>query len=153
MELYYKSLSFYLDYKPLLLNDLLTILSPRLDHSRAVSFFSKVTGGHLPSANSPRSLRCTAKRGHQLFARVSPDGPAEAGQALPEIGPEPQQPICQRSPQQPADRGGRLSGPCIFIVFQIVPNSQFNDCMMRFGNKHNVGMRLCLYASVLFHRA
>lgn len=42
MELYYKSLSFYLDYKPLLLNDLLTILSPRLDHSRAVSFFSKV---------------------------------------------------------------------------------------------------------------
>lgn len=43
MELYYKSLSFYLDFKPLLLNDLLTILSPRLDHSRAVSFFSKVT--------------------------------------------------------------------------------------------------------------
>lgn len=42
VELYYKSLSFYLDYKPLLLNDLLTILSPRLDHSRAVSYFSKV---------------------------------------------------------------------------------------------------------------
>ncbi|XP_044051019.1 clathrin heavy chain 1 isoform X3 [Siniperca chuatsi] len=42
VELYYKSLSFYLEYKPLLLNDLLTILSPRLDHSRAVSFFSKV---------------------------------------------------------------------------------------------------------------
>uniref|UniRef100_A0A4W6C566 Clathrin heavy chain like 1 n=1 Tax=Lates calcarifer TaxID=8187 RepID=A0A4W6C566_LATCA len=41
VELYYKSLSFYLDYKPLLLNDLLTILSPRLDHSRAVTFFSK----------------------------------------------------------------------------------------------------------------
>lgn len=43
VELYYKSLSFYLEYKPLLINDLLTILSPRLDHNRAVSFFSKVT--------------------------------------------------------------------------------------------------------------
>uniref|UniRef100_A0A3Q3KLY7 Clathrin heavy chain n=1 Tax=Monopterus albus TaxID=43700 RepID=A0A3Q3KLY7_MONAL len=42
VELYYKSLYFYLEYKPLLLNDLLTILSPRLDHSRAVAFFSKV---------------------------------------------------------------------------------------------------------------
>lgn len=47
VELYYKSLSFYLEYKPLLLNDLLTILSPRLDHSRAVSFFSKVPSGPL----------------------------------------------------------------------------------------------------------
>ncbi|KAG7259139.1 hypothetical protein CRUP_020676 [Coryphaenoides rupestris] len=42
VELYYKSLSFYLDFKPLLLNDLLAILSPRLDHSRAVTFFSKM---------------------------------------------------------------------------------------------------------------
>ncbi|XP_008416354.1 clathrin heavy chain 1 isoform X2 [Poecilia reticulata] len=42
VELYYKSLSFYLEYKPLLINDLLTILSPRLDHNRAVSFFSKM---------------------------------------------------------------------------------------------------------------
>ena len=47
VELYYKSLSFYLEYKPLLLNDLLTILSPRLDHSRAVTFFSKVTSGEV----------------------------------------------------------------------------------------------------------
>lgn len=47
MELYYKSLSFYLEFKPLLLNDLLTILSPRLDHSRAVNFFSKVTRGEV----------------------------------------------------------------------------------------------------------
>ena len=46
VELYYKSLSFYLDFKPLLLNDLLAILSPRLDHSRAVTFFSKVTDTH-----------------------------------------------------------------------------------------------------------
>uniref|UniRef100_A0A674EF21 Clathrin heavy chain 1-like n=1 Tax=Salmo trutta TaxID=8032 RepID=A0A674EF21_SALTR len=42
VELYYKSLSFYLDYKPLLSNDLLTILSPRLDHSRAVIYFTKM---------------------------------------------------------------------------------------------------------------
>uniref|UniRef100_A0A8C1KS38 Clathrin heavy chain n=2 Tax=Cyprinus carpio TaxID=7962 RepID=A0A8C1KS38_CYPCA len=42
VELYYKSLQFYLDYKPLLLNDLLSVLAPRLDHSRAVSYFSRV---------------------------------------------------------------------------------------------------------------
>ncbi|KAI4902079.1 hypothetical protein NFI96_027316, partial [Prochilodus magdalenae] len=42
VELYYKSLQFYLEYKPMLLNDLLTVLAPRLDHTRAVTFFSKV---------------------------------------------------------------------------------------------------------------
>uniref|UniRef100_A0AAR2IN52 Clathrin heavy chain n=1 Tax=Pygocentrus nattereri TaxID=42514 RepID=A0AAR2IN52_PYGNA len=42
VELYYKSLQFYLEYKPMLLNDLLTVLAPRLDHTRAVSFFTKV---------------------------------------------------------------------------------------------------------------
>lgn len=41
VELYYKAMQFYLDYKPMLLNDLLTILSPRLDQSRTVSFFTK----------------------------------------------------------------------------------------------------------------
>ncbi|XP_004628048.1 clathrin heavy chain 2 isoform X2 [Octodon degus] len=41
VELYYKALQFYLDYKPLLINDLLMVLSPRLDHNRTVSFFSK----------------------------------------------------------------------------------------------------------------
>uniref|UniRef100_A0A8C1WEY1 Clathrin, heavy chain a (Hc) n=1 Tax=Cyprinus carpio TaxID=7962 RepID=A0A8C1WEY1_CYPCA len=41
VELYYKAIQFYLEFKPLLLNDLLIVLSPRLDHSRAVSFFSK----------------------------------------------------------------------------------------------------------------
>uniref|UniRef100_A0A286XQZ2 Clathrin heavy chain n=1 Tax=Cavia porcellus TaxID=10141 RepID=A0A286XQZ2_CAVPO len=41
IELYYKALQFYLDYKPLLINDLLLVLSPRLDHTRTVSFFSK----------------------------------------------------------------------------------------------------------------
>uniref|UniRef100_A0A8C9F7E3 Clathrin heavy chain n=1 Tax=Pavo cristatus TaxID=9049 RepID=A0A8C9F7E3_PAVCR len=42
VELYYKALQFYLDYKPLLINDLLLVLSPRLDHTRTVNFFSKV---------------------------------------------------------------------------------------------------------------
>lgn len=42
MELYYKAIHFYLEFKPLLLNDLLIVLSPRLDHTRAVNFFSKV---------------------------------------------------------------------------------------------------------------
>ncbi|XP_006150487.1 clathrin heavy chain 2 [Tupaia chinensis] len=46
VELCYKALQFYLDYKPLLLNDLLLVLSPRLDHTRTVSFFSKA--GQLP---------------------------------------------------------------------------------------------------------
>lgn len=42
IELYYKALQFYLDYKPLLLNDLLLVLTPRMDHTRAVTFFRKV---------------------------------------------------------------------------------------------------------------
>ncbi|CAH0696606.1 unnamed protein product [Spodoptera exigua] len=45
MELYYKAIQFYLDYKPLLLNDLLLVLAPRMDHTRAVTFFTKA--GHL----------------------------------------------------------------------------------------------------------
>lgn len=45
VEIYYKALQFYLDHKPLLLNDLLVILSPRIDHSRCVAFFAK--GGHV----------------------------------------------------------------------------------------------------------
>ncbi|KRX18794.1 Clathrin heavy chain 1 [Trichinella nelsoni] len=46
IELYYKAMQFYLDYKPLLLNDLLTVLAPRMDHTRAVAFFTK--NKHLP---------------------------------------------------------------------------------------------------------
>ena len=42
IELYYKALQFYLDYKPMLLNDLLLVLTPRMDHTRAVNFFHKV---------------------------------------------------------------------------------------------------------------
>jgi clathrin heavy chain len=46
IELYYKAIQFYLDFKPMLLNDLLAVLSPRLDHTRAVNFFIKTK--HLP---------------------------------------------------------------------------------------------------------
>jgi len=42
IELYYKAIQFYLDYKPMLLNDLLLVLAPRMDHTRSVSFFTKV---------------------------------------------------------------------------------------------------------------
>ncbi|XP_005091567.1 clathrin heavy chain 1 isoform X2 [Aplysia californica] len=42
IELYYKAIQFYLDFKPMLLNDLLMVLTPRLDHTRAVNFFMKV---------------------------------------------------------------------------------------------------------------
>jgi len=45
IELYYKALQFYLDFKPLLLNDLLLVLTPRLDHTRTVNFFLK--SGHI----------------------------------------------------------------------------------------------------------
>lgn len=47
VELYYKSLQFYLDHKPMLLNDLLLVLTPRLDHTRTVSFFRKCNHLHL----------------------------------------------------------------------------------------------------------
>ncbi|XP_065664296.1 clathrin heavy chain 1 [Hydra vulgaris] len=46
IELYYKALQFYLDHKPMLINDLLIVLTPRMDHTRGVSFFQKA--GHLP---------------------------------------------------------------------------------------------------------
>jgi len=42
IELYYKALQFYLDFKPLLINDLLNALAPRIDHHRTVTFFRKV---------------------------------------------------------------------------------------------------------------
>lgn len=46
IELYYKAMQFYLDYKPMLLNDLLLVLAPRMDHTRSVNYFTKVN--HLP---------------------------------------------------------------------------------------------------------
>ncbi|CAH7670842.1 clathrin, heavy polypeptide [Phakopsora pachyrhizi] len=41
VELYYKSLSFYLQEQPTLLTDLLTVLVPRIDHTRVVKIFQK----------------------------------------------------------------------------------------------------------------
>ncbi|KAJ1976207.1 Clathrin heavy chain [Dimargaris verticillata] len=41
VELYYKALRFYLSEQPLLLNDLLTVLSARIDHTRVVQMFLK----------------------------------------------------------------------------------------------------------------
>ena len=41
-----QALQFYLDNKPLLINDLLSVLVPRLDHNRTVKFFDK--GHNLP---------------------------------------------------------------------------------------------------------
>ncbi|KAI0987660.1 hypothetical protein GJ496_003725 [Pomphorhynchus laevis] len=45
VELYYKAMQFYLDYKPTYLEELMLVISPRLDHTRTVGFFSRV--GHL----------------------------------------------------------------------------------------------------------
>ncbi|KAH9456941.1 hypothetical protein Pst134EA_020848 [Puccinia striiformis f. sp. tritici] len=41
VELYYKALSFYLQEQPTLLTDLLTVLVPRIDHTRVVKIFQK----------------------------------------------------------------------------------------------------------------
>merc|ERR1712106_779403 len=41
IEMFHKSIQFYLDFKPMLLNDLLLVLAPRLDHTRTVNFFTK----------------------------------------------------------------------------------------------------------------
>lgn len=58
IELYYKAIQFYLDYKPMLLNDLLLVLAPRMDHTRAVNFFSKTNNLQLvkPYLRSVQSL-------------------------------------------------------------------------------------------------
>lgn len=41
LEIYYKALRFYLDEHPMLLNDLLTAMMPRVDHTRVVQMFQK----------------------------------------------------------------------------------------------------------------
>ncbi|KAG7203836.1 hypothetical protein KM043_013847 [Ampulex compressa] len=45
VELYYKAIQFYVEYKPLLLNDILLVLAPRMDHTRSVAYFTRT--GHL----------------------------------------------------------------------------------------------------------
>ena len=52
IELYHKAIQFYLDYKPMMLNDLLVVLAPRLDHTRAVNFFTKVRNIHEEKRNA-----------------------------------------------------------------------------------------------------
>ncbi|OAF64389.1 hypothetical protein A3Q56_07907, partial [Intoshia linei] len=42
VKLYFKAIQFYLDYKPLLLNDLMIAISPRLDAAEAISMFKKL---------------------------------------------------------------------------------------------------------------
>ena len=67
IELYYKALQFYIDYKPLLLNDLLIVLTPRMDHTRAVNFFIKVrvpVSGYVFCPLRARSLILLSELSH-----------------------------------------------------------------------------------------
>ncbi|KAG0341984.1 hypothetical protein BG004_005793 [Podila humilis] len=41
LEIYYKALRFYLDEQPMLLNDLLAVMVPRIDHNRVIQMFQK----------------------------------------------------------------------------------------------------------------
>ncbi|GAA5893039.1 clathrin heavy chain [Sporobolomyces salmoneus] len=41
IEIYYKALNFYLEQQPMLLNDLLSVLAARIDHTRVVKMFQK----------------------------------------------------------------------------------------------------------------
>ena len=58
VELYYKAIQFYLEYKPLLLNDILLVLAPRMDHTRSVSYFTRTNHLQLvkPYLRSVQSL-------------------------------------------------------------------------------------------------
>ena len=48
LEIYYRAIRFYLDEQPLMVNDLLVVLSPRIDHTRAVTIFQQTN--NLPLA-------------------------------------------------------------------------------------------------------
>ncbi|KAF8920783.1 clathrin heavy chain 1 [Mucidula mucida] len=50
VEIYYKALQFYLTEQPLLLTDLLSVLIPRIDHSRVVRIFR--VADHIPLIRS-----------------------------------------------------------------------------------------------------
>jgi clathrin heavy chain len=41
LEIYYKAVRFYLEEQPLSINDLMVVLTPRVDHTRAVEIFQK----------------------------------------------------------------------------------------------------------------
>ena len=46
LDVFYKAITFYLEESPLLLNDLLVVLTPRIDHKRVVKMMRTI--GHLP---------------------------------------------------------------------------------------------------------
>ncbi|KZS94509.1 clathrin heavy chain 1 [Sistotremastrum niveocremeum HHB9708] len=48
IEIYYRALTFYLQEQPTLLNDLLTVLTPRIDHSRVVRMFQNKDNDNVP---------------------------------------------------------------------------------------------------------
>lgn len=52
LEIYYRSLSFYLQQHPLLLTDLLTVLAARIDHARVVRMFRKADNDNVPLIRS-----------------------------------------------------------------------------------------------------
>ena len=64
IELYYKSLQFYLDYRPMLINDLLMVLTPRMDHTRAVTFFKKVSEPRF------RCIRYNCQQLHKVYLTI-----------------------------------------------------------------------------------
>jgi clathrin heavy chain len=46
LDLFYKAVQFYIEEAPLQVNELLTVLTPRIDHARTVQLVRKI--GHLP---------------------------------------------------------------------------------------------------------
>ncbi|PWN29567.1 putative CHC1-clathrin heavy chain [Jaminaea rosea] len=52
IEIYYRSLSFYLQQHPLLLTDLLTVLAARIDHARVVRMFRRADNDNVPLIRS-----------------------------------------------------------------------------------------------------
>lgn len=99
IEIYYKALTHYLTEQPMLLNDLLVVLAPRIDHTRVVKMFQKAD--ELPSMSRfrPGSLallelttcsscsdqivphRCSAREARR-------DGRRSAGLTLPLVDAE-----------------------------------------------------------------
>jgi clathrin heavy chain len=49
---YYKALSFYVQEQPLLITDLLAVLTPRIDHTRVVRMFSRQQYDQIPLIRS-----------------------------------------------------------------------------------------------------
>ncbi|KAG0245932.1 putative CHC1-clathrin heavy chain [Mortierella sp. GBAus27b] len=65
LEIYYKALRFYLDEQPMLLNDLLAVMVPRIDHNRVVQMFQKsdnmpLIKGYLVAVQSVNNLAVNA---------------------------------------------------------------------------------------------